>query len=44
MSWSTEFTPFKLLYGDETVSPEEVKTKSIRVIIVATKDATSEKI
>lgn len=34
--------PLKLLYGDEAVSLEEVKTRSSR-IIAATEDATSEK-
>ena len=31
-SWSTGFTPFKLLFGDESITPEEAKTVSIRTI------------
>ena len=27
---ATKFTPFKLLYGEETVTPEEIKLKSWR--------------
>jgi hypothetical protein len=30
MSSSTEFTPFKLLFVDEAITPEEAKTRSIR--------------
>jgi hypothetical protein len=30
VSRSTGFTPFKLLFGDEAITPEEVKTGSIR--------------
>jgi hypothetical protein len=30
VSRSTCFTPFKLLYGDETITPEEARTGSIR--------------
>jgi hypothetical protein len=29
-SRSTGFTPFKLLFGDEAITPEEAKTRSIR--------------
>jgi hypothetical protein len=29
---STWFTPFKLLYGDEAITPEEAKTGSIRTL------------
>jgi hypothetical protein len=29
-SWSTGFTQFKLLFGDEAITPEEAKTGSIR--------------
>jgi hypothetical protein len=31
-SRSTGFTPFKLLFGDEAITPEEAKTGSIRTI------------
>jgi hypothetical protein len=31
-SRSTGFTPFKLLFGDEAITPEEAKTRSIRTI------------
>jgi hypothetical protein len=30
VSKSTGFTPFKLLFGDEVITPEEAKTGSIR--------------
>jgi hypothetical protein len=30
VSKSTSFTPFKLLFGDEAITPEEAKTGSIR--------------
>jgi hypothetical protein len=30
-SRSTGFTPFKLLFGDEAITPEEAKTGSIRI-------------
>jgi hypothetical protein len=30
VSRSTGFTPFKLLFGDEAITPEEVRTRSIR--------------
>jgi hypothetical protein len=30
VSRSTGFTPFKLLFGDEAITPEEAKTWSIR--------------
>jgi hypothetical protein len=26
VSWSTGFTPFKLLFGDEAITPKEAKT------------------
>ena len=29
---TTKFTPFRLLYGAEAMSPEELKNKSLRVI------------
>jgi hypothetical protein len=32
---STEFTPFKLLYGDEAITPEEARTVSIRTLASA---------
>jgi hypothetical protein len=34
-SRSTGFTPFKLLFGDEAITPEEAKTGSIRTIALA---------
>jgi hypothetical protein len=30
VSWSTGFTPFKLLIGDKTITPEEARIGSIR--------------
>jgi hypothetical protein len=30
VSRSTGFTPFKLLFGDEAITPEEARTGSIR--------------
>jgi hypothetical protein len=35
VSRSTGFTPFKLLFGDEAITPEEAKTWSIRTIASA---------
>jgi hypothetical protein len=32
VSRSTGFTPFKLLFGDEAITPEEARTGSIRII------------
>jgi hypothetical protein len=32
ISRSTGFTPFKLMFGNETITPEEAKTGSIRTI------------
>jgi hypothetical protein len=32
MSRSTGFTPFKLLFGDEAITPEEAKAGSIRTL------------
>jgi hypothetical protein len=29
------FTPFKLLFGDEAVTPEEIKQSSTRVVALA---------
>ena len=31
-SRATKFTPFKLLYGEEAVTPEEIKLKSWRTV------------
>jgi hypothetical protein len=39
MSRSTGFTPFKLLFGDEAITPEEAKTGSIRTTTSAEDDA-----
>jgi hypothetical protein len=38
-SRSTGFTPFKLLFGDEAITPEEAKTGSIRTIASAEDEA-----
>jgi hypothetical protein len=38
-SRSTEFTPFKLLFGDEAITPEEAKTGSVRTIASAKDEA-----
>jgi hypothetical protein len=35
MSRSTGFTPFKLLFGDEAITPEEAKAGSIRTVALA---------
>jgi hypothetical protein len=35
MSRSTGFTPFKLLFGDEAITPEEAKAGSIRTVTSA---------
>jgi hypothetical protein len=32
MSRSTGFTPFKLMFGDEAITPEEAKVGSIRIV------------
>jgi hypothetical protein len=32
VSRSTEFTPFKLLFGDEAITPEEARIRSIRTL------------
>jgi hypothetical protein len=32
ISRSTCFTPFKLLFGDEAITPEEAKAGSIRIV------------
>jgi hypothetical protein len=38
-SRSTWFTPFKLLFGDEAITPEEAKTGSIRTIALVEDEA-----
>jgi hypothetical protein len=35
VSRSTRFTPFKLLFGDEAITPEEARTGSIRTLASA---------
>ena len=35
VSRSTGFTPFKLLFGDEAITPEEARTRSIRTKVSA---------
>jgi hypothetical protein len=35
VSWSIGFTPFKLLFGDEAITPEEARTGSIRTLALA---------
>jgi hypothetical protein len=37
VSRSTSFTPFKLMFGDKAITPEEAKTRSIRTL-ASTKD------
>jgi transposase InsO family protein len=39
VSRSTRFTPFKLLFGDEAITPEEAKTGSIRTTASAEDEA-----
>jgi hypothetical protein len=39
MSRSTGFTPFKLLFGDEAITPEEAKEGSIRTLASAEDEA-----
>jgi hypothetical protein len=39
ISKSTGFTPFKLLFGDEAITPEEAKAGSIRIIASAEDEA-----
>jgi transposase InsO family protein len=39
MSRSTGLTPFKLLFGDETITPEEAKAGSIRIVASAEDEA-----
>jgi hypothetical protein len=38
-SRSTRFTPFKLLFGDEAITPEEAKAGSIRTVASAEDEA-----
>ena len=38
-SRSTGFTPFKLLFGDEAITPEEAKAGSIRIVASAESDS-----
>jgi hypothetical protein len=39
ISRSTGFTPFKLLFGDEAITPEEAKVGSIRTVALAEDEA-----
>jgi hypothetical protein len=39
ISRSTGFTPFKLMFGDEAITPEEAKTGSIRTTASAEDEA-----
>jgi hypothetical protein len=39
VSRSTGFTPFKLLFGDKAITPEEAKTRSIRTTASAEDEA-----
>jgi hypothetical protein len=39
ISRSTSFTPFKLLFGDEAITPEEATTGSIRKVASAEDEA-----
>jgi hypothetical protein len=39
ISRSTGFTPFKLLFGDEAITPEEAKAGSIRIVASAEDEA-----
>jgi transposase InsO family protein len=39
ISRSTSFTPFKLLFGDEPITPEEAKAGSIRTVASAEDEA-----
>jgi hypothetical protein len=38
-SRSTRFTPFKLLFGDEAITPEEAKAGSIRTTTLVEDEA-----
>jgi hypothetical protein len=42
VSRSTGFTPFKLLFGDEAITPEEAKTGSIRTTALEEDEADSQ--
>jgi hypothetical protein len=42
VSRSIDFTPFKLLYGDEATTPEEVMTSSIRTIALVDDEDSAE--
>jgi hypothetical protein len=42
VSRSTGFTPFKLLFGDEAITPEEAKTISIRTTASVEDEANSQ--
>ena len=42
VSRSTGFTPFKLLFGDEAITPEEAKTGSIRTTTSTEDEADSQ--
>jgi hypothetical protein len=42
VSRSTGFTPFKLLFGDEAITPEEAKTGSIRTTASVEEEANSQ--
>lgn len=33
VTWATGFTPFKLLFGDEAMTPAEIKGQSLRVVL-----------
>jgi transposase InsO family protein len=39
VSRSTGFTPFKLLFGDESITPEKAKAGSIRIAVSAEDEA-----
>jgi hypothetical protein len=39
ISRSTGFTPFKLLFGDKAITPEEAKARSIRIVASAEDEA-----
>jgi hypothetical protein len=39
VSRSTSFTPFKLLFGDEAITPEEAKTGSTRTTALTEDEA-----
>jgi hypothetical protein len=39
ISRSTGFTPFKLMFGDEAITPEEAKASSIRIVASAKDEA-----